>query len=176
MSVSLSTGERAWKHQTLIAEAWNQRKATMWAPNPNNWVPRINLPLRTPMGASWTLQGIVRTQRLQSSLDDENVKAMSLGIVITGVWGNVGTLRASERAAPLRSACHDSEVKKVFASALSLTDLSYRLTLSQGKFSITEGKLSSRKGREKKKVLKHGNLEENRAKNCQEQHRGSAKV
>ncbi|CAK9226872.1 unnamed protein product [Sphagnum troendelagicum] len=100
---------------------------------------------------------------------------MSLGIVITGVWGNVGTLRASERAAPLRSTCHDSEVKKVFASALSLTDLSCRKTLSQGKLSIAEGKLSCRKGR-KKKVLKHGNLEENRAKNCQEQHRGSAKV
>ncbi len=102
------------------------------------------------MGASCTLQGIVRTQRLQSSLDDENVKAMSLGIVITGVRGNVGTLRASERAAPLRSACHDSEVKKVFVSALSLTDLSCRKTLSQGKLSIAEGKLSSRKGRKKR--------------------------
>jgi hypothetical protein len=82
---------------------------------------------------------------------------------------------ASKRAAPLRSASHDSEVKKVFASALFFTDLSHRKTLSQGKLSIAEGKLYSCKGR-KKKVLKHGNLEENRAKNCQEQHTGSAKV
>jgi hypothetical protein len=67
------------------------------------------------------------------------------------------------------------EVKKVFASALFLTDLNSRKTLSQGKLSIAEGKLCSRKGRTKK-VLKHGNLEENRAKNSQEQHRGSAKV
>ncbi len=70
---------------------------------------------------------------------------MSLGIVITGVWGNVGTLRASERAAPLRSACHDSEVNKVFASAHFLTDLSCRKTLSQGQLSIAEGKLSGGK-------------------------------
>ncbi len=103
------------------------------------------------------------------------MKAMSLGIVITGVRGNVGTLRASERAAPLRSACHDSEVKKVFLSALSLTDLNCRKTLLQGKLSIAEGNsLPARGG--KKKALKHGNLEENIAKNCQEQHRGSAKV